>query len=150
MKPDDQFHVGIVVPDLDAELDRLTALFGYEWTDEISVTIPVRSGSGEQDVPLRFRYSRQAPYLEIIEQRPGTVWMPVAGSALHHLGRWSCDVMADGTALAAAGYELEAEGVDGSGTPLWAYYAHPTAPRIELVSDVMRPTMVQLYGWTQA
>ena len=35
MKAGDQFHVGIVVDDLDATLAELTALFGYEWSDPI-------------------------------------------------------------------------------------------------------------------
>ena len=140
-----QFHVGVVVPDLDAELGRLNALFGYEWSDEVALTTPVRFPSGEQEVEIRFRYSRNAPRLEIIQQRPGTLWMPVEGSGLHHLGYWSDDVAADGAALGEAGYAVEAEGVDGNGTPTWAYFGATDQPRIELVSTSVRPFMEQLW-----
>jgi len=140
-----QFHVGVVVPDLDAELDRLTALFGYEWSDEVALTTRVRFPSGEDDVEVRFRYSKNAPRLEIIQQRPGTLWMPVEGSGLHHLGYWSDDVAADGDALLAAGYSVEVEGVDESGPPAWAYYGATDRPRIELVSTTLRPFMEQLW-----
>ena len=140
-----QFHVGVVVPDLDAELDRLSALFGYAWSDEVALTTPVRFPSGEQDVEIRFRYSRDQPRVEIIQQRPGTIWMPVEGSGLHHLGYWSDDVAADAAALREAGYDVEAEGVDPSGTPTWAYYGAADRPRIELVSTSVRPFMEQLW-----
>src|SRR5829696_2488683 len=146
MQATEQFHVGVVVPDLDAELDRLTALFGYAWSDEVALTTPVRFPSGEEEVEIRFRYSRNAPRLELIQQRPGTLWMPVEGSGLHHLGYWSDDVAADGAGLRDAGYVVEAEGVDDAGTPTWAYFGARSGPRIELVSTTVRPFLEQLYG----
>src|SRR4051794_19086156 len=115
MDPADQYHVGIVVPDLDEALERLTALFDYEWGDEVDVPTSVRFPGGEQEVRFRFRYSRTLPRIEVIEQAPGTLWMPVEGSGLHHFGHWSDDLAADGTALRDAGYALEAEGVDDAG-----------------------------------
>jgi hypothetical protein len=141
----DLFHVGVVVADLDAELERLGSLFGYRWSDEVALTTTVRFPSGGREVDLRFRYSRNGPRLEVIQQRPGTLWMPVEGSGLHHLGYWSDDVAADGAALREAGYAVEAEGVDG-GSPTWAYFGDGHHPRIELVSTSMRRFMQQLFG----
>jgi len=146
MDATDQFHVGVVVADLDAELERLATLFGYQWSDEVALTTTVRFASGDQDVEMRFRYSRNAPRLEVIQQRPGTLRMPVEGAGIHHLGYWSDDVAADGAALREAGYAVEAEGVDGSGTPTWAYFGDGHHPRIELVSTSLRPFMQQLFG----
>ena len=142
----DLFHVGVVVADLDAELERLGSLFGYEWSDEVALTTPVRFPTGEREVEVRFRYSRNGPRLEVIQQRPGTLWMPVEGSGIHHLGYWSEDVVADGAALREAGYAVEAEGVTDGGPPIWAYFGDGHHPRIELVSTTMRPFMEQLYG----
>ena len=146
MKAADQFHVGIVVADLDAALSRLTDLFGHEWADEIALPVEVRLPTGTETVQIRFRYSRTTPRLEVIEQRPGTVWTTADGSGIHHLGCWSDDLDADGAALAAQGYTLEAEGVDPAGDPMWSYWGGPDRPRIELVSRALEPMLALLWG----
>ncbi len=147
MNASDQFHTGVVVPDLDAELERLTALFGYEWSDEVKASTQVRFPSGEETVEFQFRYSRTTPRLEIIQQQPGTLWMPIEVSGLHHLGFWSDDLAADSADLRASGYELQAEGVDpSSGAVTWAYLAAASGPRVELVSTALRPFLEVLYG----
>ena len=145
MRATDQFHVGIVVPDFEETLSRLDALLGCRWGAEMRIEAPVRTPEGEQLVEFRFRYSTSHPLLEVIEQRPGTVWMPVPGSGLHHLGYWSDDLAADADALARAGYEPEVHGVDPSGTPIWAYHRAPSGPRVELVSRAMEPLLRPLY-----
>lgn len=146
MRAADQFHVGLVVDDLDTALDELTALFGYEWGDEVDVPTRVLLPDGEATVAFRFRYSRSTPRLEVIQSRPGTLWTPAPGSGIHHLGYWSDDVAADGARLERAGYAREVAGVDGEGTPRWAYHRHPGRPRIELVSRTLAPLMAALWG----
>lgn len=146
MKAADQYHVGIVVDDLDAELAQLTELFGYEWTDEVALPVAVRFRDGTRQVDFRFRYSKNEPRLEVIEARPGTVWTPVEKSRLHHLGYWSDDVAGDGATLATAGYIVEAEGVDHAGHVSWAYWGIADGPRIELVSRSVEPFMALLWG----
>ena len=145
MRARDQFHVGVVVADLDAERERLTGLFGYEWGDEVDVAVMVRTAAGEREVPFRFCYSRDEPRLELIQQQPGTLWMPVEPSGLHHLGFWSDDLVADGTALVAAGFEQEAEGFDDSGRTQWAYYGRRAGPRVELIDRALQPFIELLY-----
>jgi catechol 2,3-dioxygenase-like lactoylglutathione lyase family enzyme len=142
----DQFHVGIVVDDLDATLASLTELFGYEWGTEVTVPTPVQLPSGTVEVELSFVYSRSTPRLEVIRSRPGTLWVPVEGSGIHHLGYWSDDVEADVEALAARGFAVEAQGVRPDGTPYWAYLRAAGGPRIELVSRSLQPSMEQLWG----
>ena len=68
------------------------------------------------------------------------------GSGIHHLGRWSDDVVGDGDRLVAAGYALEAAGEDAQGTRSWAYHRSPVGPRIELVSRDLEAAMAGL--WT--
>ena len=145
MDATDQFHVGVVVPDLDGELARLTGLLGYEWGDEVDVPVMVRFPSGEQEVRFRFRYSLDEPRLELIQQQPGTLWMPVEESGLHHLGFWSDDLVADGAVLTASGYSMQAEGVDDAGVVNWAYYAAPSGPRVELIDRALEPMLELLY-----
>jgi hypothetical protein len=146
MRAADQFHIGVVVADLDAALAELTQLFGYEWCDEIRVDQPVRVPSGDMTVEFQFRYSRTTPRLEVIQQQPGTLWMPAAGSGIHHLGYWSDDVAADGAALERAGYAQEAAGRAPDGKPVWAYHRSATGPRIELVSRSLEPLMATMWS----
>ncbi len=110
MRAADQFHTGVVVDDLERALAELTALFGYEWCDEVHVEQPVHLPSGDTTVEFRFHYSRNAPRLEVIGHQPGTLWVPAAGSGIHHLGYWSDDVATDGASLERAGYAFEAAG----------------------------------------
>ena len=146
MNPDDQFHIGIVVEDLDAGLAELGALLGHEWGPEVDVEQPVRLPDGATTVRFRFRYSRTTPRLEVIQAQPGTLWTPATGSGIHHLGWWSDDVVGDGARLVAAGYALEVAGEDGQGTRSWAYHRSPAGPRIELVSRELEAPMAGL--WT--
>jgi hypothetical protein len=147
LTPAEQYHVGIVVADLDAEAERLTSLLGHEWTDEVAMRIPVRfADTGDTEVNIRLRYSRTAPRLELIQQQPGTVWMPVPGSGLHHLGFWSDDLDADGSALTSRGYAFEAEGRDPQGRVIWSYWGSATGPRVELVDRSVAPFLAALWG----
>jgi hypothetical protein len=146
MKAADLFHTGIVVEDLEAALAELTELFGYEWCDEVHVDQPVWLPSGDTTVEFRFRYSRSSPRLEVIQSRPGTLWVPAVGSGIHHLGYWSDDVAADGAAFERAGYHHEASGTDPDGRPTWAYYRSPTGPRVELVSRTLEPFMAMMWA----
>jgi hypothetical protein len=146
MQATDQFHVGIVVDDLDAALAELADLFGYEWADEIAVEQLVHFPSGPTTVQFRFRYSRTSPRLEVIQAQPGTLWTRVPGSGLHHLGYWSDDVTGDGEALERAGYELEAAGVDEQAIRMWSFHGSGTGPRIELISRTLEPFMALMWS----
>ena len=37
LRPEDLYHTGIVVPDLDAAIARFSALAGYEWINPLSL-----------------------------------------------------------------------------------------------------------------
>ena len=137
MRATEQFHAGIVVEDLDATLDDLSELFGYEWCPEINIQTPVLLPTGEATLDLRFTYSATVPRLELIQSIPGTLWVPAPMSGVHHLGYWSDDVASDGALLTARGYAVEATGVRPDGTPVWAYHRSPDGPRIELVSHAL-------------
>ena len=73
MNPEDFYHVGIVVDDLTAAMERLTAAGGYSWTKPVEYTVAITTAAGDIDVPFRFVYSLQAPHLELVQQVPGTL-----------------------------------------------------------------------------
>jgi hypothetical protein len=140
VRAEDQFHVGIVVDDLDGALLSLGSLFGYRWCDEVRVPNPVTTPAGESVVDLRFRYSMDAPRVEVIQAVPGTLWEPAAGSGIHHLGYWSDDLAGDTAALEARGCAMEASG------QVWAYHRSPSGPRIELVDRAVQPMLEQYWS----
>lgn len=148
MRAVDQFHVGVVVDDLDDALDELTGAFGYEWCDVIAMPVPVWLPSGETEIDLAFAYSRSTPRLELIRTIPGSVWEPAAGSGVHHLGYWSDDVARDSTALEQLGYAVEAAGLREDGSRHWAYLRRAGRPRIELVTRELEPLLAQLWAPT--
>ena len=148
MRADDQFHVGIVVDDLDAALIEMTDLFGYEWCSLISVETPVVLPDGEASLGLTFAYSKNEPRVEVIQSIPGTLWIPAPESGLHHLGFWSDDVGADADRLTRQGYAREASGLRPDGEPMWAYHRRPGGPRIELVSRQLQSGLEQYWAST--
>jgi hypothetical protein len=146
VKATDQFHVGMVVDDLDAALAELTELFGYQWCPQMAVRTPVVLATGETELDLRFTYSATTPRVEVIQSKAGTLWIPASGSHIHHLGYWSDDVAADAHHLAERGHGAEATGVGPNGTPVWAYHKSASGPRIELVSRQIQPGLEQYWA----
>jgi hypothetical protein len=142
----DQFHLGIVVEDLDASLEELGALFGYDWCPEFAAEIPVVLPTGEIMLDLRFVYSKTEPRVELIQSVPGSPWVPAADSGIHHAGFWSDDMVVDAQALVARGYVEEARGIYPDGAPMWAYHRSPHGPRIELVSRGLQPGLEQYWA----
>jgi hypothetical protein len=146
MRGTDQFHIGVVVDDLDAALGELTELFGYEWCPPLDVQTPVVLAESEMMLDLRFTYSTTTPRVEVIQAVPGTLWVPAAGSGIHHAGYWSDDLAADAARLEARGYLTEAKGVRPDSAVAWAYHKSPSGPRIELVSRALQPGMEQYWA----
>jgi hypothetical protein len=146
VRPADQFHVGIVVDEFGATLAQLTDAFGCEWGDELGGLTAVQLPTGEVRVDFHCVYSRTTPRLEIIRSIPGTLWMPVADSGIHHLGYWSDDVVADSARLTREGFKVEAIGAQPDGSPYWAYHRADHGPRIEIISRALEPTLEQFWS----
>ncbi len=145
MRPDDQFHVGIVVNDFEAALAELTRIFGYTWCPEMALPQEVQLPTGRIVADLRFTYSASTPRVEVIQSVPGTPWVTAPGSGIHHLGYWSDDVPADSAALDRSGYRMEAAGTRPDGSPYWAYHRAPYGPRIEIVSRDLQGGLQQYW-----
>jgi hypothetical protein len=145
MNRSELFHVGIVVPDLDAARARLAELFGLEWGPVAENEIEIRDADGNDlVVPNRICYSTAPPYLELIQEVPGTPWVCNEHSNLHHIGFFTDELVADSGGLSAAQCPLEMMDGHGVAPPvMWAYHRDPLGVRVELVNAGMREMMEQ-------
>ncbi|OBK17096.1 VOC family protein [Mycobacterium asiaticum] len=140
LQAEDLYHTGVVVPDLQAAMTRLTALAGYRWISPMSYTLPFRTAAGTRELTSTIVYSVQAPYLELIQQVPGTPWMAAPGNAVHHLGYFTDDLSAAARSLQDHGFEFEMTAeVPGSELGLFAYYLDASGTRIEIVDRALFP-----------
>jgi catechol 2,3-dioxygenase-like lactoylglutathione lyase family enzyme len=139
------FHVGIVVPDLDAARSRLTELLGTRWGPVLENDIEVQDDTGhDRVVPNRICYSTEPPYLELIQEVPGTPWVCNEHSNLHHIGLWSDSLAADSDGVRAAGCPLEIRDGHGTAPPAqFAYHRDALGIRLELVDTAVRAVMEQ-------
>ena len=143
----EHYHVGIVVPDLAAAQARLTELLGVVWGPVMHLDeLELRDGDGNDVlVPNTLCYSAGPPYLELIEEVPGSVWVCNEHSNLHHIGFWSSSFDGDSDRLTGIGCPLQVCGRAGSSAPVsFAYHRDPLGVRIELVDVGLRPTMQEL------
>src|SRR4051794_9348790 len=130
-----------------AALAQLTDVAGYQWGAMFEGAVRVTLPAGDRDLQFRFVYSRNAPHLEVIQAIPDTLWVPVDGSGIHHLGYWSDDLIADTATLQGRGYVTEAVGNLDS-KPRFSFHRAATGPRIELVDRELQPGLEQLWATT--
>ncbi|MFI6338955.1 VOC family protein [Streptomyces sp. NPDC050535] len=135
----DLYHTGLVVPDLEASKSALTEIAGYRWTATMSAELPIRLAEGERELNLRFAYSLDAPYVELVQEIPGTPWTAAPRAATHHLGYFCDDVPATAERLQEAGFALEACAVVDGAPSVFAYLLDPSGVRIEIVDRARMP-----------
>ena len=140
LRPEDFYHTGVIVPDLDAAMARLSALAGYRWISPVSYTLPFRTTSGTQEVTSTFVYSLQAPHVELIKEVRGTAWTAAPGNSIHHLGYWSDNLAESAKVLEHNGFTLEATADTAPpDLALFAYYVDAAGTRIEIVDRALFP-----------
>jgi catechol 2,3-dioxygenase-like lactoylglutathione lyase family enzyme len=140
LRPEDYYHTGIIVPDLDAAMARLTALAGYQWINPLGYTLPFRTATGTREMTSTFVYSLQAPHLELIKEVPGTPWTAAPDNAIHHLGYFTDNLAETAQALEDNGFTFEATADTTPGElALFAYYVDASGTRIEIVDRALFP-----------
>jgi hypothetical protein len=140
LQPEDFYHTGIIVPDLDVAMNRMSALAGYRWITPVTYTLPFRTTSGTQEVTSTFVYSLQAPHVELIKEVPGTAWTAAPGNAVHHLGYWTDNLAESAKMLEDNGFTFEATADTAPpDLALFAYYVDTTGTRIEIVDRALFP-----------
>jgi catechol 2,3-dioxygenase-like lactoylglutathione lyase family enzyme len=138
------YHVGIVVPDVEAAKAHFTDLLGITWGPVVETeAFPVREGDGtDRIVPNTLCYSTEPPYLELVQEVPGTVWECNEHSNLHHIGVWVDALPADSATYTELRCPLQLCGRDDDGALVqFAYHRDPLGVRIELVDIAMKPMM---------
>ncbi|MBW0017823.1 MAG: VOC family protein [Mycobacterium sp.] len=143
LRPEDLYHVGIVVPDLDAAKARLTALAGYRWIKPLSYALPFRTAAWTRELTSTIVYSVQSPHIELVQEVPGTPWTAAPGNAVHHVGYFTDNLADSAKELESNGFTFEmtaavAETAD-SGLALFAYYVDAFGTRIEIVDRALFP-----------
>jgi catechol 2,3-dioxygenase-like lactoylglutathione lyase family enzyme len=141
------YHVGIVVPDLPAAQARLTELLDTRWGPIMEPVMEWRDGEGNTQVTqLRISFSDGPPHIELIEERPGTIWVCNEHSNLHHIGYYSGAIAADSQHLTEARCPLQGTMATEPEPSAFAYHRDPLGIRLELVDDSARAAMPRLAG----
>lgn len=140
LRPEDFYHTGIVVPDLDTAMARLSAIAGYRWIKPLIYTLPFRTANGTRELTSTIVYSLQSPHVELIQQVPESPWMAAPGNAVHHLGYFTDNLAESARVLEDNGFAFEATAaVSGSDLALFAYYIDASGTRIEIVDRALFP-----------
>ncbi|OBF80703.1 bleomycin resistance protein [Mycobacterium sp. 852002-51163_SCH5372311] len=141
LRPEDLYHTGIVVPDLEAAMTRFTALAGYRWITPLSYTLPFRTAAaGTHEFTSTIVYSIDNPHIELIQEVPGSPWIAAPGNAVHHLGYFTDNLADAATALENSGFTFEATAaVSEAELALFAYYVDEFGTRIEIVDRALFP-----------
>lgn len=140
LRPEDLYHTGIVVPDLDAAIARFSALGGYEWITPLSYTLPFRTATESLELTSTIVYSVQAPHIELVQEVPGTPWTAAPGNAVHHLGYFTDNLLESARLLEDNGFTFEMTAdMPGSELALFAYYVDASGTRIEIVDRALFP-----------
>jgi catechol 2,3-dioxygenase-like lactoylglutathione lyase family enzyme len=140
LRPEDLYHTGIIVPDLDAAMARLSALAGYRWITPLSYTLPFRTATGTRELTSTIVYSVQSPHVELLQEVPGSPWTAAPGNSVHHLGYFTDDLADTAELLESNGFTFEMTAdVPGQDLALFAYYVDPFGTRIEIVDRALFP-----------
>ena len=140
LRPEDLYHTGIVVPDLDTAMARLSALAGYRWINPLNYTLPFRTATGTRELTSTVVYSVQAPHVELLQEVAGSPWTAAPGNSVHHLGYFTDDLAESARALEDNGFTFEATAdFAPPGLALFAYYVDEFGTRIEIVDRALFP-----------
>ena len=133
---DDIYHVGIIVPDMEAAMEELGRRFGCGWRDPSTATVRVRDQGGDRILTPRVTFCDQSTpiALELIEALPGTLWDVGESSQLHHFGLYVESVQAAIDEL-GPGMTVEMAGLDRDGMLAgFCYVNDGLGVRMELVA----------------
>jgi catechol 2,3-dioxygenase-like lactoylglutathione lyase family enzyme len=142
--PNQIYHVGVVVQDLDRAMDDLSTALGYNWTAVRTMNTSVLLPSGSPaPISLRLAFTKQGPpWLEFIEGPAGSVWSAAGGNMLHHVAFYVDDLEAERQRMESLGMAFEVGGMGPDGRLSgFAYHLNPHGGRVELVEARLRDGM---------
>lgn len=135
------FHVGIVVQEIEAAQAHFSSLLGVTWGPIVwNTSMAIRDANGRDGVvDSRVCYSTEPPYLELLEERPGTAWECNDYSNLHHIGFFTEDLARGSDEFVRAGCPLLLAGRIGDASPMtFTYHMDDYRVRIEQVDAAMK------------
>ncbi len=139
------FHIGFLVHDLDAAMDRFGEVFGVSWTGRTTTRSRFwEAGVGTIDLELDVVYSVEGPpHIELVQSAGDGLYAAGRGEGFHHIGAWSGDLAAlsgrdDGPPL-----ERIAAQFNASNHLLTAHYdpAHLHGVLLEVIDEGRRTMM---------
>jgi hypothetical protein len=135
------YHIGISTTDVDGVMAALASVLRLTWVPLPRPPIWHYTPDGPVRPSPRVEYSAQGPlHLELLQAQAGTVYDPIQGTHIHHLGYWTDDFARDLAAAQGDGWALEASMRDEHGRPAtFCYIIRPGRMRIELVDSARRP-----------
>ncbi len=147
--PEQICHFGVVVPDLAEGMAEYTRVFGTTWPDPLTLERDFRLGDGTVfGASLRVVYSREGPpWVEMMQEIPGTPWTAVSPAGVHHVAVWSDDIVGDSRELVAAGAVLELTYDGPEPVQGFAYHRLVNGTRFELVDVSLRSGIEE---WTRS
>lgn len=141
------YHVGLLVPDIEAATRVFEDTLGYTFNPPTRLRmheLEDRVAGTRGPAELTATYSRTGPLrIELIEFKGSGVYSAAHGTGLHHVGVWESNPEERLRKLEAAGGDVDAIvwGPDGS---ISVFYASPSAAsgvRVEYVNEAQRPRL---------
>lgn len=143
------FHVAFQVPDIEAAMEEIGALFDVEWRPVHEVTLDLGTSVADS-APRRTRVTFTTggpPAIELFEWETLPGEAALERSVIHHIGRWVDDLPAESERLQTSGCPLALTRPDVDGTPQrFAIHETSLGVNIELIDvAVPKPHMVDLW-----
>jgi catechol 2,3-dioxygenase-like lactoylglutathione lyase family enzyme len=135
------FHVGILVEDLEAAVDRFSKVLGLTFNDPLMATFDCLEDPDPHEGFVRCTYSRQGPpFIELLEANGDGLFSLAGGEGVHHVGYWDADVDARCALLSGQGVEREARVANPDGTTFSAFTRREDlfGLRLEVLHDASR------------
>jgi len=82
------YHIGILVADLDAAIPKFEKLFGATFNPPSVLRAPIEWHGRKLEMDVRVSYSKEPPYLELIEGQTEGYFAISQGEGVHHVGLW--------------------------------------------------------------
>ena len=146
----DIFHVGIRVPNIHQAMEEFGDSLGLTWTEvvESSGQRLWTPENGQQEVPLKFVYSREGPqHLELLEGEKGSFWDGSEDSGVHHVGIWVDDVQSETDRLISLGWDLLGSArPPEEGYASMSYLSPPSGTIVELVTSANKARFDRWYA----
>ncbi len=86
-------HIGFLVKDLDASMERVSSVLGVTFPEPVISSPPLFVDDGKtSELALRLAWSYEGPpHIELIEAQGSGLYSLQGGEGFHHLGVWEDD-----------------------------------------------------------